>query len=178
MYKCMLELKIDKLEDLKNWLEKNYGSKDSVWLVFPKKSAGSLFAWTEIVDVLLCYGWIDSLPRKVDEKYTSIRISPRSPKSNWSKINKDKVALLQSKNLIHPNGFKVIEIAKQNGTWSALDEVENLFLPKDFEEYLSQNNLLEIWNSKARSFKRGFLEQLLNTKKPESRIKKILTLKL
>lgn len=173
----MLSLKIEKLEELNHWLEKNYDSKDSVWLIFPKKSAGG-FAWSEIVDVLLCYGWIDSLPRKVDENYTSIRISPRNPKSNWSKINKDKVATLESKNMIRPNGFKVIEIAKQNDTWSVLDEVENLILPKDFEEYLSQNNLLETWNSKSKSLKRGFLEQLLNTKKPENRAKKIKTLAL
>ncbi|MEI6729529.1 MAG: hypothetical protein WCK98_07875 [bacterium] len=169
----MHSLKIEKLEELKNWLEKNYSAKESVWLIFPKKSAGANFAWSEIVNVLLCYGWIDSLPRKVDENYTSIRISPRNPKSNWSKINKEKVTLFESKNMIHPNGLKVIQVAKQNGAWEALDDVENLILPKDFEEYLTQNNLIEAWNLKRRTFKRGFLEQLLNTKKPETRLKKM-----
>lgn len=174
----MTELRIEQLVELKNWLETNFASKDSVWLIFPKKSAGANFAWSDIVDVLLCYGWIDSLPRKVDEKYTSIRISPRNPKSNWSKINKEKVAVLQSKKLIHPNGFKVIELAKQNGTWLALDEVENLNLPQDFEEFLTKNNLLDAWDLKGRTFKRGFLEQLLNTKKPETRLKKMQSLVL
>lgn len=174
----MLELKIEKLEELKNWLEKNYASKDSIWLIFPKKTAGANFAWSNIVDVLLSYGWIDSVRRKVDEKYTSIRISPRNPKSNWSKINKDKVAILEAENLIHPNGLKLIEIAKQTGTWTALEDLEKLVLPKDLEEYLSQNNLLEAWNLKPKSFKREFLEQLLNTKKQENRIKKTKNLDL
>jgi uncharacterized protein YdeI (YjbR/CyaY-like superfamily) len=174
----MLELKIEKLEELKNWLEKNYDSKDSVWLIFPKKSAGANFAWSQIVDVLLCYGWIDSVGRKIDEQYTSLRISPRNPKSSWSKINKDKVVILESKKLIHANGFKVIELAKQTGTWLALDEVENLILPKDFELYLTQNNLLEVWNSKGKTFKKGFLQLLLDTKKSENRFKKIQHLKL
>jgi uncharacterized protein YdeI (YjbR/CyaY-like superfamily) len=174
----MPELKIEKLDELKNWLGKNYDSKDSVWLIFPKKTAGANFAWTNIVDVLLCYGWIDSLPRKVDEKYTSIRISPRNPKSNWSKINKEKVAVLESKKLIHPNGLKVIELAKHNGTWSALDEVENLILPKDFENYLTQNKLLDDWNNKGKTFKKFFLQELLNTKRGETRMKKISLLKL
>jgi uncharacterized protein YdeI (YjbR/CyaY-like superfamily) len=170
--------KIENLEELKNWLEENYNSKDSIWLVFPKKTSGANFAWSEIVDVLLCYGWIDSVARKVDENYTSIRISPRNQKSFWSKINKDKVAILEAKKLIHPNGLKTIEIAKQTGTWTALDDVENLVLPKDLEEYLTQNNLLEAWNMKPKSFKRGFLEQLLNTKKAESRLKKMQSLKI
>jgi uncharacterized protein YdeI (YjbR/CyaY-like superfamily) len=174
----MQELKIETLEDLRNWLEINYLHTQSIWLVFPKKSAGGNFAWSEIVDVLLCYGWIDSLPRKVDENYTSIRISPRNPKSFWSKINKDKVAILGAKKLIHPNGFKIIEIAKQNGNWWALDDVENLVLPKDLEEYLYVNNLIEAWNLKSKSFKRGFLEQLLNTKKQENRLRKINNLEL
>lgn len=174
----MLELKIKKLEELTNWLEKNYATKESLWLVFPKKSAGANFAWSEIVDVLLCYGWIDSVTRKVDENYTSIRISPRNPKSNWSRINKAKVSVLESKNLIHPNGQKMIELAKATGTWTGLDEVENLILPTDFDIYLKENNLLEAWESKPRTFKRVFLETLLNTKKSETRLNKMQKLEL
>jgi uncharacterized protein YdeI (YjbR/CyaY-like superfamily) len=173
----MPELKIENLEDLRDWLEQNYAQKESIWLVFPKKSAGANFAWSEIVDVLICYGWIDSLPRKVDESHTSIRISPRNPKSNWSKINKAKIEALAEAKLIHPNGHKLIDIAKENGAWTALDEVENLVLPKDFENYLVENNLLDSWNLKSRAFKIGFLEQLLNSKKAETRLKKIQTLK-
>jgi uncharacterized protein YdeI (YjbR/CyaY-like superfamily) len=174
----MPELKINKLEELKSWLEVNYATKDSVWLIFPKKTAGVDFAWSEIVDVLLCYGWIDSLPRKIDDDYTSIRISPRSPKSNWSKVNKDKIAILESQNLIHDNGQKMIELAKQTGTWNALEDVDNLVLPTDMEQYLVANVLLQKWNAKGRTYKRGFLETLLNTKKPETRLKKLESLDL
>jgi uncharacterized protein YdeI (YjbR/CyaY-like superfamily) len=176
-----MELKIQNLTELKNWLELNFNSKDSAWLVFPKKTFQKIepkFAWSEIVDVLICYGWIDSLPRKVDVNYTSIRISPRNPKSNWSMLNKNKVAVLESLNLIHPNGQKMIVLAKQTGTWNALDDVENLVLPKDFEEYLKENKLLEAWNLKGKTFKKGFLEQLLNTKKVGSRQKKMEALDL
>jgi uncharacterized protein YdeI (YjbR/CyaY-like superfamily) len=173
----MSELKINNLEELKYWLEQNYAQKESVWLVFPKKSAGANFAWSEIVDVLLCYGWIDSLPRKVDENHTSIRIGSRNPKSNWSKVNKDKITVLQAKNLIHPNGHKSIQTAKENGAWDALNEVDSLILPKDFEQYLFENSLVDGWNAKSKTFKRGFLEQLLNSKRPETRLKKMQTLK-
>lgn len=172
----MLELKIQKLEELRDWLENNYSSTNSIWLVFPKKSSGADFAWSQIVDVLLCYGWIDSLPRKIDENYTSIRISPRNPKSNWSKINKAKVEVLDSKGLIHSNGYKMIEIAKQTSTWTALDDVENMIPPNDFLSFLETNNLLESWNTKGKTFKKIFLQELLNTKRPETRLKKMLNL--
>jgi uncharacterized protein YdeI (YjbR/CyaY-like superfamily) len=171
-------LRINQLQELKVWLELNYDSKETIWLEFPKKSAGADFAWSEIVDVLLCYGWIDSVGRKVDETFTSLRISPRNPKSNWSRINKDKIAVLVSKKLMHSKGMAIVELAKKYGTWNALDDIENLILPKDLEECLVTKNLLEKWNTKGRSFKRGFLEALLNTKRPETRQKKIQSLEL
>jgi uncharacterized protein YdeI (YjbR/CyaY-like superfamily) len=174
----MTELKINTLDELRSWLESNCETAQSTWLIFPKKTAGVDFAWSEIVDVLLCYGWIDSLPRKVDQRYTSIRISPRNPKSNWSKVNKDKIARLESQDLMHPNGKKMLKLAKQTGTWTALEEVDNLTLPKDLEEYLATHNLLGKWNVKGRSFKRGFLETLLNSKRPETRLKKMQGLEL
>jgi uncharacterized protein YdeI (YjbR/CyaY-like superfamily) len=97
-------LKIHSIQELENWLELNCTTSKSIWLIFPKKSAGANFSMTEIIDVLLCFGWIDSLPRKVDENYTSVRISPRNPKSYWSKVNKDKVIKLLAENKIKPNG--------------------------------------------------------------------------
>jgi uncharacterized protein YdeI (YjbR/CyaY-like superfamily) len=174
----MSEFKINDLSELQSWLDLNCETAGSTWLIFPKKVAGASFAWPEIVDVLLCYGWIDSLPRKIDESYTSIRISPRNPKSKWSRVNKDKVAKLEELGLIQPNGIKVIETAKENGAWFALDELDNLNLPKDLREYLTTKNLLIRWDEKSISFKRGFLEMLLNLKKPESRLKKITSLNL
>jgi uncharacterized protein YdeI (YjbR/CyaY-like superfamily) len=171
-------LRINQLQELKAWLELNYNSKETIWLEFPKKTAGADYAWSEIVDVLLAYSWIDSVTRKVDEDYTSIRISPRNPKSNWSRINKDKIARLVTENLMHNNGIAMVELAKKSGTWNALDDVENLILPKELEEYLVSNKLSKRWNAKGHSFKRGFLETLLNTKRPETRQKKIEDLEL
>jgi uncharacterized protein YdeI (YjbR/CyaY-like superfamily) len=79
---------------------------------------------------------------------------------------------------MNSNGKKMVEIAKQSGTWFALDDVENLTLPADMEVYLMTHNLLEQWHTKGKSFKRGFLESLLNLKRPETRLKKIQSLKL
>nr|WP_242030919.1 MULTISPECIES: YdeI/OmpD-associated family protein [unclassified Limnothrix] len=78
---------------------------------------------------------------------------------------------------MHPNGLRIVEIAQASGAWSALDEVENLTLPPDLESFLQQNQYLETWHALSRSFKRGFLEQLLNCKKAETRARKIESLR-
>ncbi len=171
-------ISIDRLQDLNKWLDQNWHQKNSVWLVFYKKSSNKAdFTYSDIVDVLLCYGWIDSLPNKVDSERTKLRISPRNPKSHWSRVNKEKISKLMEQNQMHPNGLRIVEIAQANGAWSALDEVENLTLPPDLESFLQQNQYLETWHALSRSFKRGFLEQLLNCKKAETRARKIESLR-
>ncbi len=174
----MPTLTITTIQQLRDWLETHHNDKEGVWLVFPKKTTKTDFSWGEIVDELLCYGWIDSVGKKVDETWTSLKITPRSPKSYWSRINKDKIAKLTEARLMHPNGSRLVEIAKQTGTWTALDDVENLVLPADLEVFLKDHNLLEKWHTKGRSFKRGFLEQLLNSKRLETRQKKMAGLVL
>ena len=172
----MPSVRIHNIKDLRGWLQKNHTINESVWLEYKKQSAGNDFGWSEIVDELLCWGWIDSLPRKVDDIWTSIRISSRNPKSRWSKINKDKIRVLEEQGRIQPSGYAIIDIAKSNGAWNALDDVENLILPNDFESYLREHNLMKIWEQKPKSFKRGFLEQLLDAKKPETREKRFRSL--
>jgi uncharacterized protein YdeI (YjbR/CyaY-like superfamily) len=165
-------------QDLWDWLSKNHSQKTSVWLIYFKKSSGvGDLNYDKIVDTLLCWGWIDSLPRKVDENRSSIRISPRNPKSNWSKVNKDKVARLIEQNQIQPAGLTSIKTAQENGCWTALDDVENLICPLDMLEFMEQNDLVDKWEKQGRSYMRGFLEFLLNSKRAETRQKKFSELK-
>ena len=89
-------------------------------------------------------------------------------------MNKEKVARLSEQGLMHPLGLAMIEMAKQNGTWTALDEVENIAIPDDLQALFSQNPAaLAHWEQFPRSAKRGILEWILNAKKPETRQKRI-----
>jgi uncharacterized protein YdeI (YjbR/CyaY-like superfamily) len=165
-------------QELWDWLAQNHIQKTSGWLVYYKKTSGvGDLSVDKIIDVLLCWGWIDSLPRKVDESRSSIRISPRNPRSNWSKVNKDKVARLLEQDLIQSAGLVAINTAQSNGCWTALDEVENLICPPDMLGFIDQNDLVDKWEKQGRSYKRGFLEFLLNSKRPETRQKKFAKLK-
>jgi len=162
-------------KEWRKWLEKNHQSEKSVWLIIYKKESDTPSVYyPEAVDEALCFGWIDSKPNKRDEDSYYQFFAKRNPKSNWSKVNKEKVAKLLEKGLMHSSGLEMIEIAKQNGTWTALDEVENINIPDDLQKLFSKNKTaFENWENFPRSSKRGILEWILNAKKPETRQKRI-----
>ena len=110
--------------DLRSWLLTNHSQERGVWLVTYKKSSKYYLPYSDIVQECICFGWIDSLPRKLDETRTMLYISPRKKGSNWSKVNKEYVFLLQQAGLLHAAGVQKIEQAKKDGSWSFLDDVE------------------------------------------------------
>lgn len=160
--------------ELRNWLSENYERTRGVWLVTYKKSSEHYIAYSTIVQECLCFGWIDSLPRKLDAARTMLYISPRRQGSNWSKVNKDYVADLQTEGLMHSAGLSKIEQAKQDGSWTFLDDVEALILPNDLKQAFEKNAIaLSNWEKFPRSVKRGILEWIKNAKKPATKAKRI-----
>ena len=159
----------------RKWLEKHHKKEKSIWLIIYKKDSGipSVY-YPEAVDEALCFGWIDSKPNKRDRESYYQFFSVRNPKSNWSKVNKEKVAKLIQEGLMTDAGQKLIDLAKQNGSWTALDDVENIVLPKDMQALLKKNKKAQVnFSNFPRSSKRGILEWILNAKKAETRQKRI-----
>ena len=162
-------------QEWRKWLEKHHQSEKSVWLIIYKKESGvpSVY-YPESVDEALCFGWIDSKPNKRDDDSYYQFFAKRNPKSNWSKVNKEKVTKLVAQGLMQRAGLDMIKIAQQNGTWTALDEVENITLPPDLQEKFSKNKVAYAhWENFPRSSKRGILEWIRNARKPETRLKRI-----
>jgi len=159
----------------RNWLEKHHESYSFVWLeIFKKDSGTPSVTYKEAVDEALCFGWIDSKPNKKDSKSYYQFFAKRNPKSNWSKVNKEKVEILIAQGLMTSAGLKMIELAKENGTWNFLNQVETLELPIDLEQLFSQNTkALENWNTFSKSSRRGILEWIANAKTPQTRVKRI-----
>ncbi|PBQ30581.1 hypothetical protein CNR22_01935 [Sphingobacteriaceae bacterium] len=159
----------------RKWLEKNHKNEKSIWLIIYRKESNvpSIY-YPEAVDEALCFGWIDSKPNKRDDESYYQFFSIRNPKSNWSKVNKDKVANLIKDGLMTASGQYLIDLAKQNGTWTALDDVEKIILPKDLETLFKKNKKARLnFSNFPRSAKRGILEWILHAKKPETRKKRI-----
>lgn len=157
------------------WLQQNHGSEKSVWLIIYRKESGvpSVY-YPEAVDEALCFGWIDSKPNKRDDQSYYQFFTRRNPKSKWSRVNKQKVGRLTEEGLMMEAGLKAIEAAKQNGAWTALDEVENLTVPPDLRAQLDANPAAGAYFEQfPRSVKRGILEWISNAKQPETRNKRI-----
>ena len=125
-------VQVESRAELRTWLEANYTRTESIWLVtFKKHVPDKYVSWNEIVEEALCFGWIDSLPRKLDADRSMLLLSPRRPGSPWSRLNKQRVEKLLAANLIMPPGLAAIERAKQDGSWTVYDEIEDMVIPPD-----------------------------------------------
>ena len=156
------------------WLERNHASSTSVWCVTFKRGHPDYVPYEETVREALCFGWIDSVPRKVDSERTSHLMSPRSPKSAWSGLNKRFVAEAEEAGLLHPAGKAAIERAKANGMWTFLDDVERLEVPEDLAAaFAAVPGSRDAWNAFPSSARRGNLEWIKQAKRPQTRVARI-----
>lgn len=130
--------------------------------------------WEEAVQVAICYGWIDSTVKKLDENRRRQMFTPRKDKSVWSKLNKTYIEKLIADNLMHESGLRKIAIAKQNGSWEALDEVENHVIPEDLALAFEQNPMaFQNYNSFSPSYRKSYLYWLNQAKRAETRANRI-----
>jgi len=159
----------------RSWLEKNNVKEKSVWLIiYRKDTAKKSVNYAEAVEEALCFGWIDSKANKRDEESFYQFFTRRNLKSNWSRVNKERVAKLIDDRLMTSRGLETIELAKRSGTWTALDKIENLELPIDLKKALKQSaEAAKYFDAFPRSVKKGILEWIQNAKKEETREKRI-----
>lgn len=134
---------------LRLWLSQNQAQTQGVWALHYKKTTGlSDLSWEAIVEECLCFGWIDSVPGKVDELKTKIYISPRKPTSGWSSRNKQLVLDLIARGIMTEHGLSAIELAKANGSWNRFDLSEALVPPKKWKQF---SNVLRSSQSSGKS---------------------------
>ena len=159
----------------RQWLEENHQTTEAVWLILYKKDSGiPSISYSESVDEALCFGWVDSKPNKRDEQSFYRYFSQRNPKSNWSKINKQKIDKLIQADKMAPAGLKMIEEAKANGSWTILDEIEEGILPEDLRAAFAQNKTaFKYWEAFPRSVKRNIMEWIVSARRAETRQKRI-----
>ncbi|OPC54230.1 hypothetical protein DSC47_02975 [Elizabethkingia miricola] len=161
--------------DWRQWLKKNHQSKQSVWLIFhTKKSNVPSLSWSDAVDEALCFGWIDSTRKKINNISFMQFFSKRKPKSNWSKINKEKVQQLIDSKRMTKQGYESVEIAKQNGYWTILDEIEEVIIPEDLEiAFKKYNGSKDYFLSLSKSTRKIILSWIILVGKQETRQKRI-----
>jgi uncharacterized protein YdeI (YjbR/CyaY-like superfamily) len=161
--------------DWRAWLAEHHASTDGVWLVSWKRATGRpTVGYDAAVEEALCFGWIDSLARTLDDERSMLLFTPRKPGSGWSRSNKERIARLEAAGLIEPAGAAVIEAARADGSWTALDDVENLVVPEDLAAaFAARPGAAEHWESFPRSAKRAILVWIQGAKRPATRAKRI-----
>ena len=134
------ELYFKRDKDWRFWLHENHSTSKGVYLIFCKVDhEEDSMRWEEAVKVALCYGWIDSTVKSLGNGKRRQYFTPRNEKSVWSALNKRYIADLLSSDLIHQSGLKTINLAKQNGSWTALDDVESGIIPEDLQSEFAKN---------------------------------------
>lgn len=122
----------------RKWLEKNHAKTQGIWLIYHKKDSGKpRVPYADAVEEALCYGWIDSTQRPIDEESYMQLFMPRKSKSGWSKLNKERIERLITEGLMTPAGMEKIEQAKKNGSWNKLDGIESLETPPELKKALA-----------------------------------------
>jgi uncharacterized protein YdeI (YjbR/CyaY-like superfamily) len=153
------------------WLHKNHESSSGVYLVFYRVSSSfESMRWEDAVQVAICYGWIDSTVKRLDEERRRQLFTPRKDKSVWSKLNKSYIKKLTAEGLMHKSGLRKIQTAKLNGSWESLDHVEDLIVPKDLDVAFQKNKTaFENFNSFSKTYRKSYLYWLNQAKREETR---------
>jgi uncharacterized protein YdeI (YjbR/CyaY-like superfamily) len=153
----------------REWLARRHATSTGVWLVY-RKNPRRQITYAEAVEEALCFGWIDSVYRPIDEtKYMQL-FTPRKAKSTWSRINKGRIEKLAKAGLMHPAGEAAIAIARKNGSWVSIDHVEAMVIPEDLAAAIAANrNATENFPKLSPSTRRIYLHYINNAKRPETR---------
>ncbi len=158
------------------WLEANHATSPGVWVVHPKRrytEAGGL-DYEAVVEEALCFGWIDSRAKAVDERRTSLYVAPRRPGSIWAASNKARLERLVAAGLVTRAGLAIIERAKADGSWTSLDRAEAAVEPPDLLAALdARPGARAIWDAFPRSERRMVIGWIEQAKRPATRAARV-----
>ncbi len=162
--------------DWYEWLLQNHDKSKGIYLILYKLELKvPTMRWEEAVKVALCFGWIDSTVKSLGNGKRRQTFTPRKPKSVWSGLNKRYIIELSKDNLMHKSGLASIEIAKQNGSWIALDDVENMIIPTALQNAFDANTIaFNNYNNFSKSYRKGYLYWLNSAKREETQHKRII----
>lgn len=169
------EIHFERDTDWYGWLLNNHDKVKAVYLIFYKLEMNiPTMRWEEAVKVAICFGWIDSTVKSLGDGKRRQYFCPRNPKSTWSALNKTYVEQLTLAGLIQESGYKMINLAKETGTWTAMDDVENGIIPTNLQEAFDNNQkAFENYQNLARGYRKSYLSWLHSAKREETRMKRI-----
>ncbi len=175
MVPCLKQVEVSDRREWRRWLARNHDKQESgIWLVFHKQRHG-LLGYEEAVEEALCFGWIDSLIKRIDDDRYCRKFTPRKDESVWSPRNKERVQKLLAEGRMTAVGLAKVEAAKRSGRWAA-DPRPAIApgIPRDLAAALAVHNKAEaFFDNLAPSHRKHFLAWLAVAKRPETRARRI-----
>jgi uncharacterized protein YdeI (YjbR/CyaY-like superfamily) len=172
----MKQVYVKNRREWREWLTKNHGGSSGIWLVFYKRHTGKpTLEYDDAVEEALCFGWIDSIIKKIDEDKYVRKLTPRKADSRWSKLNKKRVAQLIERGLMTEAGTVKIEEAKASGLWSQPERSPlSLEIPGDLKITLEKNEKAgRFFDQLAPSYQKQFIGWISAAKRPETRDRRL-----
>ncbi len=169
-----LRLEVRSRAEWRAWLAEHHESGSGVWVITYKKGRGPYVPYDDLVEEALAFGWVDSKGLGVDEDRSGLLMTPRKPRSGWSRPNKLRVEKLTAAGLMAPAGLAAVELAKATGTWTALDDIENLVEPPDLTAALDAHpDARRHWDAFPPSAKKVLLGWIASAKRPATRERRV-----
>lgn len=171
---AFVKVTIDSVQELRQWLSENQDNTESVWLVRFKKSVPAKYVdRLDVIDELLCWGWVDGLARRLDDDRTMQLISPRR-QQKWSKTYKDRCEQLAAAGRMQAPGLAAIDLSKALGLWDAYEQVDLLQVPPDLREALDARPQAALFfDAAAPSYRRNVLRWIDSAKRPDTRVARV-----
>jgi uncharacterized protein YdeI (YjbR/CyaY-like superfamily) len=159
----------------RSWLSANHDTARGVWVASWRKGSGrDPVPYAELVEEALCFGWIDSTVNVLDDERGMQLMTPRKPKSSWTRLNRDRVAVLEAQGRMTDAGRRAVEVAKAIGWWTLFDAVEDLIEPDDLAESLDAvPTARAAWDSFPPSARKQMLWSVVSAGKPATRASRI-----
>ena len=162
----------------REWLEANHGSAKGVWLCSWKRHTGKpACPYPDAVEEAICFGWIDATVNVLDDDRALQLMTPRKPKSGWTRMNRRRVAAMEAAGLMTDAGRRAVAIAQQNGRWTIYDSVEDLVEPRELTAALDASPpARQQWDAFPASAKKAMLWWVVSAAKDDTRDRRIATI--
>jgi uncharacterized protein YdeI (YjbR/CyaY-like superfamily) len=157
------------------WLAANCDTARGVWVASWRKGSGrDPVAYEDLVEEAICFGWIDSTVNTLDDERGLQLMTPRKPKSGWTRLNRQRVAAMEAQRRMTDAGRRAVEAAKANGWWTIYDPVEDLLEPDDLVDALDASSAARTsWDGFPPSARKQMLWWVISAGKPETRANRI-----
>ena len=170
------ELYVTNRDEWREWLRKNYETRKEIWLVYYKKHTGKpRIPYDDSVEEALCFGWIDSIIKRIDDEKYARKFTPRKAKSRWSEANKRRARKMIKEGKMTEVGFARIKEAKKSGEWFKTAPIrKELVIPAYMQKALAKNKrALENFNNLTKSYKRRYVGWISSAKRAETRKRRL-----